>query len=207
MGVENPPHAVFTVYRDAQERRARGPDPSVLYAGIVSPHAGCCLPPGGESLLVDAAASSLVEELFYWQAGISRLRGSDAIVQALLNWEYTRLGLDDPDEMLAVQGRRVRAPQTLDALWEADTEYDDLGSRIRAQSLEIGAQMLVEMLVEQYGEAAYPQLVEWLGEADSLPHWLTLSLGVSADEIAALEAEWYSRYADTLVEMGYEIEY
>ncbi len=111
---------------------------------------------------------------------------------ALLRWESKQLGL--PDSYLPALPPiepGLTPPQSLDRLFESrSTVY-------YTPQDYIAADLLIEMLIEQYGPDALTPLMQNLPTSQSADAWLFNSLGVHASEV---EAEWLARLEIVLKE-------
>lgn len=82
-------------------------------------------------------------------------------------------------------------PAFVDETWQA---IDKPGNRNPVYLL--GAEVLVDMLVEEHGEESLPELFSSLAGTPTLEEWLFTSVGAEA---AAIEAAWRARYEEAVV--------
>ena len=69
---------------------------------------------------------------------------------------------------------------------------------MEADTYLLSGTILIDMLVEQQGEAVIPRLISNLSEAHSTDEWLQLSAGISSADI---EAAWLDRFHAALDEI------
>ncbi|MGF1503726.1 MAG: hypothetical protein ACFB51_01110 [Anaerolineae bacterium] len=79
----------------------------------------------------------------------------------------------------------VPAPTTLAILWPAGEPFGN-----DSVAYELGAHMLIGLLVEEYGPEAFPIMLDTLYESSNIFEWLEVAFEMDRDTMLALQAEW-----------------
>ncbi len=135
-----------------------------------------------------AGARGLVEELIAVQA--QPFPPGHPIVFALARWEVQQLGLDYPPLPSGAINPERLPPQTLDQLWTAEANN---------AAHYAAAQVLLDLLVQEYGAEAVPALLANLGDSPDAATWLAVSLGIS--DPGDLQARWSAAVQIAVSEM------
>ncbi len=175
------------------------------------PYVWCCTTPDApRQALRQRLLTQLIHQVIAYQT--DGVLPHTPLRQAFVHWGQARLGIDsevyfyDPSPRggprggggsLALSGVTggeaaggplpPQAPRTLDDLWAFE---ERAASYSRAQ--QQAANVLIDLLAEQYGPEVIPALLAALPDASSIDEWLGAVPGVDA---AAVEADWQARLA------------
>ena len=142
----------------------------------------------------NVAATTLVQHIVTGQ--IVFVEPNDPLLAALSAAQIARMGIDMrfmPEDVrwnIDASGPLL-APQSLEDVWRA---HEVLNNPPNPADY-IGARVLFELLVEEYGSDIVPVLIQDLPEATSMQDWLMRSIGVDA---ATLQFEWRTRMLEAL---------
>lgn len=146
-----------------------------------------------EAALRRMAGQQLITEILAYQA---QSRQVNQTVEAITRREATKLGIYD-DQFYYKYKALQREPADLlvlglmfDSIWlgrENNTAY--------AYALQNAADVLINLLVEQYGEESLPLLITNLNSAQNVDQWLWASLEIHEADI---EEAWLDRVQEIL---------
>jgi len=155
-------------------------DGIVIWIG--SPHSAVY---PGDQPLQTSLLNTLTQDMAVQMAGYGTRQSPQAtlaMAQAIGRWEVTHLGLTPPDMTDAAD--QSSPPGSLDALW---SDENDVGA---GHAAAVGADVLIQLIVEKKGPAAIPVLLKALPLSTGMDGWLSQSVGLHS---ADLEAEWELR--------------
>jgi hypothetical protein len=138
----------------------------------------------------DSAISFLVFDLLERETGES---GAGLLTSAIQFWEISRLlDRDDLASTIASEGDKIlrQPPESMESLWS--TDYRSIEETLHDV---MSARVLIDLLVEQYGDGAVSWLISNMSQASSLDDLLYRSLGIHNTTV---EAEWHERVQKTL---------
>jgi hypothetical protein len=139
------------------------------------------------------ATQSLVEGLVAHQIGPYPVNHPLAYAFVSLEMERTGLPIDERMMPLTVdEPIAVDAPPSLDSLWSGSTS-----GAAYSEADYLAARLLLDLLVENYGPEAIPELLAKLPDSANIDDWLTRSLGIEA---SVVEPDWRARLDAALQE-------
>ncbi|MBN1429174.1 MAG: hypothetical protein JXB07_12435 [Anaerolineae bacterium] len=102
------------------------------------------------------------------------------LASTILMWELNRWSVYSDDVAQVWTERSRQMPESLESLWTTDVYVSSI----------VCAEVLIDLLVERYGEEAVAKLAINISQAGSMDDWLHRSLGIHTTDI---EAEWLDR--------------
>jgi hypothetical protein len=148
--------------------------------------------------------TALIYGIFSYQMGSEPYPELGPLSSALIDWEVQRRTDTYGDvlpwtAMEPVKGAAV--PMTLDDLWGGQLAWSDESDQFTLVAKVNGSRILIEMLIERFGEDRFGEMVRALKDADNMNQWLEQSVGIMAHEI---ETEWWERFRTWLDDTGYD---